>query len=146
MVVRQLTPDTDYVRYAFGRATDRLLYFYAADQQGDAVTIDDPSGPVVQHGRIEAPGHPEFDAFLLTLSGFAWVVSPVPLSRTTGPMLLRPRTLRWSTPLGFYDVSLSWDGEPSFSWSVDQLPPGLTPRLAVVRPAEDVTVRGADER
>jgi len=146
MVVRQLEPDADYVRYAFGRPTERQLYFYAAGQEGDPVTLGDSPGPVVRHSRIQVPGHPEFDAFVLGLAGFEWVVAPVPLATLTGPLLLRPRKLRWATPLGFYDVPLSWDGEPRFSWSVDQLPSDLKPRLAVVRSTQDVKVTNEEGR
>jgi hypothetical protein len=140
MVVRNQTPATDYVRYAFGRRTDMQLYFYAASQAGDRVSFNDSSEPVIHHGRLRVPRFPDFDAFLLSISGLGWAVAPVPMSTTTGPLLLRPKVLRWPTDLGPYDIRLSWDGEPPHERSVNDLPAGTPPDLAVVRQETDVQV------
>jgi hypothetical protein len=140
MVVRGMAPDPDYVRYAFGQTTDKKLYFYAAQQTGESVKFTNPAEPVVHHGRLHLREMPEFDAFVIGLSGFEWAVGPVPLARTTGPMLDRPRGLHWPTPLGPYRINLAWDNEPTYDLSVDSMPKNIEPDLRVVRPDETLRV------
>jgi hypothetical protein len=149
MTIRGLQPAPDYIYYAFGHTTYYRIYFYAVAHEDEEVTFDNPMQAMVHYGRLQLPDFPEFDAFTLSLSGFRWAVSPVPLTLKvatalrTIEMLDRPRVLRFPTLLGPYEININWDSEPAFRKDIASQP-SQEPDSAIVFPSAKLHLHRKD--
>ena len=107
------TPHPAYVRYAFLRPLPNPVHFYLPAQVGQNLPLGNRNVPVVSWRRYTHDGEPEFDAFSVALSGYATLVSVLPLRQNGESMIDRLGSIRMPIPVGEFRISFNWSGEPA---------------------------------
>jgi hypothetical protein len=113
MIVHGLTPNRNYIRYAFLRPIERQICFYFAAGLGDSLRLADGRDPVVGWNQLVPDGQPSADAFSVRLAGFETIVTPATVRRNGVEMIDRLRMLEQPTPLGPFRITFDWSGEPA---------------------------------
>ncbi len=113
MVAAGRTPSAEFVRYAFGRPTERRIYFYFPVAKGENVRFGDSRDPVVGYRQAVQDDTPDYDGCEIWLSGFPMTASIARMLRNGQPMIDRLVLIRQPSPLGEFRISLDWSSEPN---------------------------------
>jgi hypothetical protein len=112
MIIQGLPPHPAFIRYAFLRPLPCEVHFYFAGALGDNLRFGDGRDPVVGWRGLISDDDPDFDGFLLSLSGLQMAVSTAPIRRNGKQMIDRIRGIERPTPLGEFRIVFDWSGEP----------------------------------
>jgi hypothetical protein len=112
MIVSGDTPDPAYLHYSFLRPFRQPVHFYFAGTAKHRVRLTQANEPLVTWARMIEPCSGQ-EAFLISLGGFATIVSTMPIDRCGESFMDRIAVLEQPTPLGWFRIIFDWSGEPT---------------------------------
>jgi hypothetical protein len=114
MIAAGLSPAADFVKYAFGRPTERPIYFLFAVALGDTVRFGHSQEPVVGYTQLLQDDTPGYDGCVIRLSGLPMIISNARVIRNNQQMIDRLRMITQPSALGDFRICLDWRGEPAY--------------------------------
>jgi len=114
MIINGMSPDPDYIRYAFLNPVSKPIYFFFSGRVGEEIHFADSRDAVVSYRQLilNDEGQKDLDAFSISLAGFQTVISPQPVQKNGKELIDRINVLQQPTPLGMSRIIFDWSGEP----------------------------------